>query len=190
MFKKWELKFDEILSDKPEVIKLVNKLRLERPYAKIAGRTSSEAHAALNSFIEDSSDTFIPIIRNYESEIDDILKMDRVIKRNTDETSLNDATAAATIDTQLTKENDTPDGGNIDLIDDTFLSHSTRTNVNTGVREKMSLDERVLNEDLVEVNNIDRLKLLPLLKDLVEGTYTQWLELIDLKYITFEAIDM
>ena len=157
-------------------------------------------HASFPSFLDTASGAgqifaervilmgkrFVPLIRMYERELEDLLQLRKSSTKTTDVTETRDEINQASLDTSLTKENDTPDGGNIDLTTDNYITRSMRNNLNSGERERNSLGELLRDEANVEIDDVRTLLALENMYDLVKDLYNDWLTLIDQEFLVFD----
>ena len=145
-----------------------------------------KAASELATKIASMGNRFVPLIRMYDNELIDLLQLRKSSTKTTDVLETRDEVNQASLDTSLTKENDTPDGGNIDLTTDNYITRSMRNNLNSGERERNSLGELLREEANVEVDDIRTLLALENMYDLVKDLYNDWLTLIDQECLTFD----
>lgn len=165
---------------------LVEYLAIERNHSCIVANNELEALMFLKSVIERTSKKFSHMLKLYDQELDDIISLERTIAKTGETNQLTELTDEATIDTQLTKENETPDAGNIDLTTDTYVSHSRRTNVESDERKRNITDDRLTEEQLTERNSLEELKLTGIINQLIRDLYSDWMFVLDMEALTIE----
>lgn len=173
--------------NEPEELKIFDKLLVERYYASVVADSFEHAQSLMLSTIRDSKDKYIKLIKLYEDELDNILKLDKRIETEVTTEVLGNQTDDEASDSTLVKRNDTPNAANNpDLLTDKYLSESERVSDSIGERKRSTSEEGETYEDRIEVDNIERLRVLGELEFNISNLYDQWLNYIDRRVLVVE----
>ena len=167
--------------------KLLMKLFFERQHAYMVGYTLKSAGNNLSSIIADSADKYGRIINLYETELDNMLGLDRITTKETSSDTEGSTNEDAATDSTLHKFNDTPNSGdNPDLLADTYLSSSDRNTYNIGERKRLIEELRTQTELLNDSDNIAKLEAVGRLQLNISNIFDEWLNYIDDKALVYD----
>lgn len=171
--------------DGPIVEQFLFLLKNERPYSTYLS-TSNEAEL-LNDFILvviTSSDKWLPLINFKLNEMESLLEMKNVSTKSI----TGSITELMQVDPHtisiLKKENETPQAGNVNLLNDTYLSRSEREESSFAAQESNKTGSNTLEEELSQINDPLALKTFFEYAASIRNYMEEWLKEFDLKYLT------
>ena len=171
------------INDSDTVDYFLNLLKTERPYS-IYLSTSTNPIVDFTNVVELSSDKWLPLINFKLNEMDSLLEMKNVSTKSI----TGSITELMQVDPHtisiLKKENETPQAGNVNLLNDTYLSRSEREESSFAAQESNKTGSNTVEEELSQINDPLALKTFFEYAASIRNYMEEWLKEFDLKYLT------
>lgn len=165
------------------VFSFLNLLKIERPYSVYLS-ASTNPIVDFTDVIELSSDKWLPLINFKINEMDSLLEMKNVSTKSI----TGSITELMQVDPHtisiLKKENETPQAGNVNLLNDTYLSRSEREESSFAAQESNKTGSNTVEEELSQINDPLALKTFFEYAASIRNYMEEWLKEFDLKYLT------
>lgn len=173
----------DFTNDSETVEYFLNLLKIERPYS-IYLSVSTNPIVDFTNVVVHSSDKWLPLINFKLNEMDSLLEMKNVSTKSiTGSITELMQVDPYTIDI-LKKENETPQAGNVNLLNDTYLSRSEREESSFGTQESNKTGSNTVEEELSQLNDHVALKTFFEYAASIRNYMEEWLKEFDLKYLT------
>jgi len=170
-------------NDSDTIDYFLNLLKTERPYG-IYLSTSTNPIVDFTNVIIHSSDKWLPLINFKLNEMDSLLEMKNVSTKSI----TGSITELMQVDPHtisiLKKENETPQAGNVNLLNDTYLSRSEREESSFAAQESNKTGSNTVEEQLSQINDPLALKTFFEYAASIRNYMEEWLKEFDLKYLT------
>ena len=170
-------------NDSDTVDYFLNLLKIERPYS-IYLSASTNPIVEFNNVIKHSSDKWLPLINFKLNEMNSLLEMKNVSTKSI----TGSITELMQVDPHtisiLKKENETPQAGNVNLLNDTYLSRSEREESSFAAQESNKTGSNTVEEQLSQINDPLALKTFFEYAASIRNYMEEWIKDFDLKYLT------
>lgn len=170
-------------NDSDTIIYFLNLLQTERPYSVYLS-TSTNPIVDFTNVVILSSDKWLPLINFKINEMDSLLEMKNVSTKSI----TGSITELMQVDPYsisiLTKENETPQAGNVNLLNDTYLTRSEREESSFAAQESNKTGSNTVEEQLSQINDHVALKTFFEYAASIRNYMEEWLKEFDLKYLT------
>ena len=171
------------INDSDTVDYFLNLLKVERPYS-IYLSTSTNPIVDFTNVLIHSSDKWLSLINFKLNEMDSLLEMKNVSTKSV----TGSITELMQVDPHsisiLTKENETPQAGNVNLLNHTYLTRSEREESSFTAQESNKTGSNTLEEQLSQINDPLALKTFFEYAASIKNYMEEWLKEFDLKYLT------
>jgi len=165
------------------VFSFLNLLKIERPYSFYLS-TSTNPIVDFTNVVELSSDKWLSLINFKLNEMNSLLEMKNVSTKSI----TGSITELMQVDPHtisiLKKENETPQAGNVNLLNDTYLSRSEREESSFAAQESNKTGSNTVEEELSQINDPLALKTFFEYAASIRNYMEEWLKEFDLKYLT------
>lgn len=162
----------------------LNLLKTERPYSIYLSTYLSTLFADFTNVVQLSSDKWLPLINFKLNEMDSLLEMKNVSTKSI----TGSITELMQVDPHtisiLKKENETPQAGNVNLLNDTYLSRSERESSFFTGQESNKTGSNTVEEELSQINDAVALKTFFEYAASIKSYMEEWIKEFDLKYLT------
>lgn len=170
-------------NDSDAVDYFLNLLKTERPYS-IYLSASTNPIVDFTNVIVHSSDKWLPLINFKLNEMESLLEMKNVSTKSI----TGSITELMQVDPYsiniLTKENETPQAGNVNLLNDTYLTRSEREESSFAAQESNKTGSNTVEEELSQLNDPLALKTFFEYAANIKSYMEEWIKEFDLKYLT------
>ena len=171
------------INDSDTIDYFLNLLKVERPYS-IYLSASTNPIVDFTNVVELSSDKWLSLINFKLNEMDSLLEMKNVSTKSI----TGSITELMQVDPHtvniLKKENETPQAGNVNLLNDTYLSRSEREESSFAAQESNKTGSNTVEEQLSQINDPLALKTFFEYAASIRNYMEEWLKEFDLKYLT------
>lgn len=161
----------------------LNLLITERPYSLYLS-TSTNPIVDFTNVVVHSSDKWLPLINFKLNEMDSLLEMKNVSTKSI----TGSITELMQVDPHtvsiLKKENETPQAGNVNLLNDTYLTRSEREESSFATQESNKTGSNTVEEELSQLNDAVALNTFFEYAASIQSYMEEWLKDFDLKYLT------
>lgn len=158
-------------------------LKMERPYSVYLS-ASTNLIADFTNVVQLSSNKWLPLIRFKHNEMGSLLEMKNISTKSI----TGSITELMQVDPHtisiLTKENETPQAGNVDLLNDTYLTRSEREESSFAAQESNKTGSNIVEEELSHLNDAVALKTFFEYAASIKNYMEEWIKDFDLKYLT------
>ncbi len=170
-------------NDSDTVDYFLNLLKTERP-CSVYLSTSTNPIVDFTNVVQLSSDKWLPLINFKLNEMDSLLEMKNVSTKSI----TGSITELMKVDPHtisiLTKENETPQAGNVNLLNDTYLTRSEREESSFAAQESNKTGSNTVEEELSQLNDAVALKTFFEYVANIRNYMEEWIKEFDLKYLT------
>ena len=174
---------DQFSNDSETVEYFLNLLKVERPYSVFLSASDTPIFDFDNAVVH-SSDKWLKLINFKLNEMDELLQMRNITTKEI----TGSITELMQVDPHtisiLKKENETPQAGNVNLLNDTYLSRSEREESSFAAQESNKTGSNTLEEELSQINDPLALKTFFEYAASIKNYMEEWLKEFDLKYLT------
>ena len=171
------------INDSDTIDYFLNLLKVERPYS-IYLSTSTNPIVDFTNVVEHSSDKWLQLINFKLNEMNSLLEMKNVSTKSI----TGSITELMQVDPHtvsiLKKENETPQAGNVNLLNDTYLTRSEREESSFAAQESNKTGSNTVEEELSQINDPLALKTFFEYAASIRNYMEEWLKEFDLKYLT------
>ena len=171
------------INDSDTIDYFLNLLITERPYS-IYLSTSTNPIVDFTNVVVHSSDKWLPLINFKLNEMDSLLEMKNVSTKSITGSITELMQVEPHTVNILKKENETPQAGNVNLLNDTYLSRSEREESSFAAQESNKTGSNTIEEELSQLNDAVALKTFFEYAASIRNYMEEWLKDFDLKYLT------
>ena len=171
------------INDSNIVDYFLNLLKTERPYSTYLS-TSTNPIVDFTNIVVHSSDKWLSLINFKLDKMESLLEMKNVSTKSI----TGSITELMQVDPHsisiLKKENETPQAGNVNLLNDTYLTRSEREESSFAAQESNKTGSNTVEEQLSQINDPLALNTFFEYAASIRNYMEEWLKEFDLKYLT------